>query len=177
MRLARCLEHERPVTTTDYGDFERRVRENQRVVYQIAYSVLGNAADAEEVAQDAFVRAHSKLSGLREPAKFRAWVSQICRRLALNRLRSDSRARQRETLASAPETAADSAVIVEERAFAERVRLEIGRLPEKLRGVMLLCAIEGLDHAAVAGIMGIPEGTVRSRLHLARKRLLKALDI
>jgi len=177
MRLARCLEHERPVTTTDYGDFERRVRENQRVVYQIAYSVLGNAADAEEIAQDAFVRAHAKLSALREPEKFRVWVSQICRRLALNRLRADSRARRRERLVSVPEVAADSATIAQDNAFALRVRLEISRLPEKLRTVMLLCAIEGLDHAAVAHILGIPDGTVRSRLHLARKRLLKVLDI
>jgi len=164
------------VTTTDDGDFERRVRENQRVVYQIAYSVLGNAADAEDVAQDTFFRAYEKLASLRDPGRFRAWVLRISRRLALNRLRTDSRARRRETLVAAePPSGIDVTALAEDRAFETRVRLEINRLPEKLRAVVLLCAIEGLDHAAVARILGIPEGTVRSRLHLARKRLLKGI--
>ena len=146
------------------------------MVYQIAYGVLGNAADAEEVAQDAFVRAFGKLSALREPEKFRAWVSQICRRLALNRLRSQARARRREQLAVVPDVSADAAVVAEDNALRQRVTDEISRLPVKLRDVMLLCAIEGLDHRAVASILDVPEGTVRSRLHLARKQLLKALS-
>jgi len=53
-------------------EFERRLRETQRVVYQIAYGVLGNEADAEDVSQDVFLRAYRKLGGLRDPEKFRA---------------------------------------------------------------------------------------------------------
>ena len=159
----------------DDGDFERRVRENQRVVYQIAYSVLGNEADAEDVAQDTLVRAHAKLGGLRNPGKFRAWVSQISRRLALNRLRSDERARMRDTrvLADAAPVEVDGVAMV--RVFLALVHAVFVRLPATLRDVIRLCAIEGLDHGDVARIIGIPEGTVRSRLHLARQRLLKAI--
>jgi RNA polymerase sigma-70 factor (ECF subfamily) len=57
----------------------------------------------------------------------------------------------------------------------QRVRVEIDRLPEKLRAVILLSAVEGLEQAEVAAVLGIPPGTVRSRLHLARKQLLRAL--
>src|SRR2546422_597078 len=71
----------------DDGGFAARVAENQRRVFQIAYSVLGNAADAEEVAQEAFLQAFRKAGSLRAAGKFRAWVSRIVFRLALNRRR------------------------------------------------------------------------------------------
>lgn len=165
------------MTASAFDDFERLVRENQRVVYQVAYGVLGNAADAEDVTQDAFVRAYAKFASLRDPASFQAWICQITRRLALNRIRDDARARQREERASGTDTSiVDVEALAQEREFQLRVRSEIDRLPEKLRDVLLMCAIEGLDSSAVARVLGIPEGTVRSRLHLARKRLLRALS-
>jgi len=55
------------------------------------------------------------------------------------------------------------------------VHQQVGQLPEKLRPVLLLSAIEGLDAATIGSILSIPEGTVRSRLHLARKQILKAV--
>jgi RNA polymerase sigma-70 factor (ECF subfamily) len=165
------------VTASAFDDFERIVRENQRVVYQIAYGVLGNAADAEDVTQDAFIRAYAKLATLRDPERFQAWVCRIVRRLAVNRIRSETRSRRREELASSDAViAVDIEALAEDRAFHTRVRLEIDRLPEKLREVLLLCAIEGLESSAVSKVLGIPEGTVRSRLHLARKQLLQVLS-
>lgn len=147
------------------------------MVYQIAYSVLRNTGDAEDVAQETFVRAHAKLAQLRRPEKFRTWVSQISRRLALNRLRADARARKRERAAS--ESYEPGAIDIEgvalDRDFVARVCCEIDRLPQKLREVMLLTAVAGLDHAAAARILKIPEGTVRSRLHSARKQLLQVM--
>jgi RNA polymerase sigma-70 factor, ECF subfamily len=176
-RARRCLYDERFVTASAFDDFERLVRENQRVVFQVAYGVLGNAADAEDVAQDAFVRAYAKLTSLNDPQLFRAWVCRIVRRLALNRVRSETRARQRNHLAASDGVrVVDVEVLAEEREFQGRVQREIERLPEKLREVLLLCAIEGLGSGAVAALLGIPEGTVRSRLHLARKHLLRALS-
>jgi RNA polymerase sigma-70 factor (ECF subfamily) len=159
-------------------EFERRVRESQRMVYQVAFGVLGDAADAEEVAQDAFVRAYRKLASLREPEKFRAWVARMSWRLALNRLRSSARARRRDTdwmEAQAPQTP-NAESLAAEREFHARLRAEIERLPEKLRAVLILCGIEELNARRVGAILEIPEGTVRSRLHLARRRLLEALS-
>lgn len=146
------------------------------MVYQIAYGVLGNAADAEDVTQDAFVRAYAKLASLRDPERFRGWVCQIVRRLAINRLRAETRARRREELAAdAVSSVVDVEALAQEREFQARVRREIDRLPAKLREVLLLCAVEGLESGAVGAMLGIPEGTVRSRLFLARKQLLRLL--
>ncbi len=160
-----------------FDDFEQLVRENQRVVYHIALSVLGNAADAEDITQDAFARAYVKIATLREPEKFRAWVCQVSRRLALNRMRSDTRARKRDELASRDaEAVVDVEALVEDRDFDARVRSAIDRLAPKLREVLILCAIEGFEPSDVARLLGIPQGTVRSRLHLARKQLLGVLS-
>jgi RNA polymerase sigma-70 factor (ECF subfamily) len=157
--------------------FEQLMRENERVVFQIAFGVLGNASEAQDVTQDAFVQAYAKLASLREPGRFRAWVCTIGRRMALNRLRGNVRALEREALATKqPAREIDVSAVVEEREFVARVRREIDRLPEKLRAVILLSAVDGLQPSEVAAVLGIPPGTVRSRLHLARKQLLRTLS-
>lgn len=156
------------------ADFATRVQQNQQRVFQIAYSVLLNAADAEEVAQDAFVRAYKGAGSLRDPDKFRVWVGRIAFRLALNRRRAQARRLARDTAWCAaredpPGHGQDKGV---SGVFLGRVRTEIDRLPEKLRVVLLLSAVEGMEAREVAAVLDIPVGTVRSRLHLARKRLL-----
>jgi RNA polymerase sigma-70 factor (ECF subfamily) len=160
-------------------DFERLMRESYRLVYQVAYSVLGNAADAEEVAQDTFLSAYRKFDSLRDANKFRPWVARASWRLALNYRRGATRAMGRDGawVASAclasqgasetPETQAS------EREFEVRLRALVDLLPEKLKAVVLLIGVEEMDVRTVAGILGIPEGTVRSRLHLARRQLLR----
>src|SRR6202022_676475 len=77
--------------------FAERVAANQRRVFQIAYGVLGNSADAEDVEQEAFLRAYQKFPSLREAEKFRAWVNRITFRLARNRQRGLRRRLTRET--------------------------------------------------------------------------------
>lgn len=157
------------------ADFATLLAENQRRVFQIALSVLADPADAEEVAQEAFLRAHRRLSSLRDPARFRAWVSRIAFRLALNRQRSRQRRLARETAwqAEQPTVAGASPA---DPIFLKRLRAEIDRLPEKLRVVLLLAAVEEMDAPEVAAVLGLPVGTVRSRLHRARKRLLEVMQ-
>ncbi len=153
------------------------MRLNQRTVFQIALSVVGNAADAEDVTQDAFIRAYVKFETLREPQRFRAWVCRIARHAALNHLRSATRFRQREEHHHDDATAAaDVATAAEENEFRQRLHVAIDRLPERLRDVVLLCAIEELEPSAVAVLLGIPAGTVRSRLHAGRKLLLRMMS-
>jgi RNA polymerase sigma-70 factor (ECF subfamily) len=163
--------------SSSMSEFEDHVRQNQRRVFQIAYAVLGNAAEAEEIAQDAFLRAYRRLRSLREPERFRSWVGRIVYRLALNRRRSLLRERNRET--AWQEAGASRPGSERERVdalFLDRVRREIDRLPEKLRSALVLCAIDGMEAAEAARILGVPEGTVRSRLHAARKRLLTEVE-
>ena len=162
----------------DAGEFEQRLRECHRVVYQVAFGVLRDRADAEEVTQDAFLRAYRKLSSLPEPQKFRTWVARVSFRLALNRRRATERARRRDMswLEMSTPSPDDVAAIVAQREFRARLEQAIERLPKKLRAVVLLSAVQELDTRDVAKVLGIPEGTVRSRLHLARKELFQVFS-
>lgn len=155
------------------ADFAARVAETQRRVFQIAYAVLANPADAEEVAQDAYLRAYRRFPSLRDPGKFRAWVGRIAFRLALNRRRARQRQLARDTAWHG--TRPDAVTAPNDTFALARLRAEIDRLPEKLRAVLLLSAVEEMDAAEVAAVLEIPVGTVRSRLHLARKRLLEVM--
>ena len=157
--------------------FAARVAENQRRVFHIAYGILGNRADAEDVAQETFLRAYQKLSSLRESEKFRAWVNRISFRLALNRQRGGRRRLTRETAWHTHGTGepVNGLQNAEERVLVERLRNEIEGLPEKLRRALQLSIVEDMDAADVGVVLGIPAGTVRSRLHAARKLLLEAM--
>ncbi len=157
--------------------FGERIAENQRRVFQIAYSILGNSADAEDAAQEAFLRAYQKFASLREAEKFRPWVNRIVFRLALNRQRDYRRRLARDTAWQVTETPvmADGAKDAEQLVMLDRLRREIERLPEKLRAVLQLSLVEEMEAADVGAMLGIPAGTVRSRLHAARKLLLEAM--
>lgn len=158
--------------------FGERIAENQRRVFQIAYSVLGNSADAEDVAQEAFLRAYQKLGSLREAEKFRGWVNRIVFRLALNRKRGYRRRTARDSAWQSTETVTllDGAKEAEQQVMLERLRREVERLPEKLRSVLQLSVVEEMDASDVGAVLGIPAGTVRSRLHTARKLLLEVMQ-
>jgi RNA polymerase sigma-70 factor (ECF subfamily) len=157
--------------------FGERIAENQRRVFQIAYSVLGNSADAEDVSQEAFLRAYQKFASLREAEKFRAWVNRIVFRLALNRRRGHGRRLARDTVWQATESSGivDGAKYAEQRVMLDRLRKEIERLPEKLRSVLQLSLVEDMEAADVGAVLGVPAGTVRSRMHTARKLLLEVM--
>ncbi len=159
------------------SSFSQRMTENQRRVFQIAYGVLGNPADAEEVAQETFLRAYQKFRSLRDPQKFRFWVNRIAFRLALNRQRGLKRRMVRDTTwhSSVPETL-DGARNAEDHMLAEKLRDQIEQLPEKFRRVLQLSIVEDMDANDAAAVLGIPAGTVRSRLHAARKLLLEAMQ-
>ena len=129
------------------------------------------------MAQEAFLRTYQKFSSLRDSGKFRAWVNRIAFRLALNRRRGVLRRLSRETAwhaVGAGETV-DETKNAAERILVERLRNEIEGLPEKLRRVLQLSIVEEMDATDVGAVLGIPAGTVRSRLHTARKLLLEAM--
>jgi len=157
--------------------FSARVADNQRRVFQIAYSVLGNAADAEEVAQEVFLRAFQKSASLREAGKFRAWVARIAFRLALNRYRGARRRLARDTAWQTTEvrTSIDGERDAEQKLMLDALRRKIDGLPEKLQSALRLSLVAEMDAAEVGAVLGIPAGTVRSRVHLARKLLLEGM--
>src|SRR5262245_47902804 len=81
-------------------EFEERLADTNRLVFRVALGVLHNSEDAEETAQEVFVRAYRSYSRLREPERFRAWIVRIAFRLALDRLRTTNRRLRRELAVS-----------------------------------------------------------------------------
>ncbi len=160
-------------------EFEERLAECGPLAYRVARGVLRNTADAEDVAQEALLRAYSKFERLRDRNRFRAWLVRIAFRLALDRLRSGKRRELRDTLWSQPEgqppgaTAEDLAVSNEFQAHLESALAE---LPEKLRLVLLLAAMEGHTIDEIASMLGISTGTVKSRIFYARRQLAEKLQ-
>jgi RNA polymerase sigma-70 factor, ECF subfamily len=160
------------------GEFELLLPECGPLAFRVALGVLRNTADAEEVAQDALLRAFRKFRELRDPARFRSWIVRISFRLALDRWRSAKRRQVRETAWSQPMhcgTAPSVDEIIQSNEFQARLERALGELPEKLRLVLILCAIQGHTLEEVAKLLGIPLGTVKSRLFFARKQLAEKL--
>jgi RNA polymerase sigma factor (sigma-70 family) len=156
-------------------EFVNRLRESSSMAFRIAYGVLRHREDAEDVAQEAFVRAHARIGQLRDRDRFRAWLVRMCWRLAIDRIRSEKRRIARElAVETKPEASTEYAAEARER--ASRLWTAIDELPEKLRIVVVLSAIEGHDVSEVARLLEVPEGTVKSRLFLARKRLAEKLQ-
>jgi RNA polymerase sigma-70 factor (ECF subfamily) len=166
-------------------EFETRLAESSTLAFRVAYSVLRQREDAEDVAQEAFAKAYRSFDQLRDRDRFRAWLVRMTWRMALDRQRSNRRRLAREVLASAevveaglqtrlrPESTGD-ALISRER--AEQLWQAIDALPEKLRLVIVLAGIEGHDIREVASLLDVPDGTVKSRLFLARKQLKERLS-
>lgn len=157
-------------------ELERQLPDHTGLAFRVAYGVLRQREDAEDVAQEVLVTALQRIGTLRSPERFRAWLVRTCWRRALDHRRSRQRRERREE--ASPEAA--MAPTPEELAcgneLRERVLAAIDALPEKLRLVLILCRLQGHDSRRVAAMLGLPDGTVRSRLHAARRRLLEAME-
>src|SRR5262245_50375267 len=156
-------------------EFEARLRESTTLAFRVAYGVLRHRQDAEDVAQEAFAKAYRSFRQLREREAFRAWLVRMTWRLAIDRWRSDRRRGAREQVA---EISPEAVSIEQEAVSRDRARHlwgAIDALPEKLRAAFVLSAIEGHDVREVAKLLDVPEGTVKSRLFMARKSLAESL--
>jgi RNA polymerase sigma-70 factor (ECF subfamily) len=159
-------------------EFEERLAECGRLAYRVARGVLRNTADAEDVAQEALLRAYKSFDRLRDPSRFRGWLVRISFRIALDRLRSAKRREQRDMLWSQP-AHQPPPVTVEDVAASNQFQSHLERaleeLPEKLRLALVLSAVEGHTIEEIASLVGIPVGTVKSRIFIARKKLAEKL--
>jgi RNA polymerase sigma-70 factor (ECF subfamily) len=156
-------------------EFESHLPECSTLAFRVAFSLLRHREDAEDVAQDALVRAHRSFHKLRNRDRFRAWLVRTAWRLALDHRRSEGRRHVRQLEhGRATAVGADDTAAASER--ARQLWEVIDTLPEKLRMTLVLSAIGGHDVAEVARLLGLPEGTVKSRLFNARRRLQERLQ-
>lgn len=155
-------------------------------MYSAAYGLTRNAADAEDLVQETFLRAYRGFSQFREGTNLKAWLHRIMRNTFSTNYRK--RKREPETIPvidvedwylyskmqeSGLEPSAESSVL--EALPDEEVQGALLSLPERFRTVVLLADVEGFTYAEIAEITGAPVGTVMSRLHRGRKALEKRL--
>lgn len=175
------------VEATRGGDvqaFATLVRRHQRRIYRIALHLLKDAAEAEDVAQETFVRAFRALDRFDGRSQPYTWMYRIAVNLSLNAIR----ARKSKRKATTPEdprvegfmieqrpSMADPSAISAERQGAFALCEAIDELSDTLRTTLVLVTVDGLSHAEAATVLGCPEGTVAWRIHEARRKLRKSL--
>lgn len=152
------------------------VERYHRPAYHSAYAVLGNAGDAEEIAQETFVQVFQKLDRLREPAALPGWVWRIARDTALKHIRKHKRVK---AVGDAPDVATESAgphmsLVAGENKAA--LLAALGTLPDEMREALLMRFWEDLDYDAMARRTGVAAGTLYQRVCRALKRLREVLD-
>jgi RNA polymerase sigma-70 factor (ECF subfamily) len=158
----------------DRNAFGQLVERYRRGVVRVVERMCGDPQLAEEAAQEAFVRAWQRLHTYRPEFPFRNWIYAIATNLAVDRLRREPKTAELE--AARPQVAGrglEEQVETQER--AGRVRQSILALPAASRAVLILREYEGLSYQEISATLGIPIGTVMSRLNYARSRLRERL--
>ena len=152
--------------------WERAVREHSRLAYRVAYAVLRNAADAEDAVQETFLKAFkAKMSGIEDWAGL---VARIAYRSALDILRKRKPEDAEDFELVDPAVSQDEALSREQQ--VRKLRRMIAGLPQELREPLVLSAIEELNSRQVAEVLGVNEGTVRTRLMRARQMLKEKMS-
>lgn len=152
--------------------FCRLVERHQAAVRGFLRRLLGGGwAEADDVAQEAFLAGWSSLRSLREPAGFRAWLCGIAWRKAQDRIRSSRRSAARDSVWL--ETVETPAGVSQEDRLA--LAGAMADLPPDVRACVALCLADGWSHGEAALALGLPLGTVKSHVNRGRARLLNAL--
>jgi len=154
----------------DDAAFDELLARYRKPVLNFAYRLLGDATEAEDVAQDAFVRAYRHLADYHPRRQFSTWLFAIARHAAIDRLRYRQR-HPTAPLAAAPEPAASPRY----DDLGEHIAAAIAGLPEDQRTAIVLAEYHGLSHAEIAGVMDCTEKSVESRLYRARAALREKL--
>lgn len=164
----------------DAESFGVLVRRHQKRIYRLAVHLLRDAAEAEDVTQDTFVRAYGALDRFDGRSEPFTWMYRIAVNLSLNAIRSRKSGRKATTpddprieglLADRKSVEADPARLASDRQAALALADGIDQLSETLRTTLILVSVDGLSHGEAAAVLGCPEGTVAWRVHEAWKKL------
>jgi len=140
-----------------------------------AYALAGSRAGADDLVQDAYERAIRHIDSWLPGSRLDSWMVQIMRNVHLNKLRSD-RVRRDHASAAEPEGLVDGERFTEARITLDAVRRFVWRLPEEQRTALSLVCIEGMTYKEAADVLGLPGGTVASRVARARLALAAFVD-
>jgi RNA polymerase sigma-70 factor (ECF subfamily) len=165
--VQRCLAGEREA----FADLLER---HKSVVYSVARHMLKNETEAEDMAQEAFVKAYMNLKGFRGDCSFRNWICRIATHLCIDRLRAQRPEKNRVILEEPwePATAGPEEAIT----TREQVRMALGRIPAHLRAAVVLRHLEDLSYEEMAEALKLPMGTVKTHLRRGREALKRELE-
>ena len=162
-------------------EYEKLVLEYQKNVYNLALRMTGDPEDAADMAQEAFIKAYSSLSGYRGDSKFSVWLYRIVSNVCLDFLRAKKR-RQTVSLSVTDDDGEDTELdIADESKSPERiferamtrdaVRRGLAALTPEYRQILILRELQAMSDKEIAEVLGLESGTVKSRIFRARKKL------
>jgi RNA polymerase sigma-70 factor (ECF subfamily) len=163
----------------DLGAFEELYRTHAGRLYGVAFRMVGNPADAEDLLQEIFLAAHRKLDSFRGESALGTWLYRLAVNLCLDYLRSRTGRAIQVTDPLGDEPALPDARgrgLAEQTVSKMDLERALAQLPEGCRTAFILHDVEGLEHREVAEVMGIAEGTSKSQVHKARLRLRSLLS-
>jgi len=182
-------QRERNAEAVKRAEFDRLFARSYGRAYKLAYWMLGDAAEAEDVAQEAFLRAWRHFDRYDRSRSFDTWLGRIAANLCIDRIRRNRRTPTCSLDAPIPSESGDSAVrfdpadasadpseSVLSQVVDERLHRALQKLPPEYRAAVLLSAVEDLSYQEIAEALRCPIGTVRSRIHRGRVMLRQALE-
>lgn len=174
----------RSVLDGNINDFEQLVTAYEKNVYNLALRMAGDPDDAADITQETFIKAYRALGSFRGDSKFSSWLYRIASNVCLDFLRSRSRRAQvplsfenedEEGEIELPDMSQNPEKVLMKKLSMEAVRRGMEKLPPKQRQILVLRELCGLSYAELAQTLSVEEGTVKSRIFRARKRLCAIL--
>lgn len=154
----------------DAAAFSELARRRQRMTYNVAYRFMRDATQAEDMAQEALLKAYRLLGGFRGDSSFSTWLYRVTASVCLTEL---SKRKKRGEVGLEPKhmkNQAEKPAVVDED-IAEMVRRSVHKLPEKYATIVTLYYLQGVSYDEIAKAMDIPMGTLKTWMHRARKQL------
>lgn len=186
---APALEMHPGIRRDDHAEFERLVGRTQRQAYNMAYRMTGNRDDAEDLTQEAYLRAYRSFSTYNRQLPFESWFFRILSNLFIDLMRRRSRVKplsldqpigdedhDDNMVLEIPDDAANPERALMEQVVDERIQGALASLPEAFRVAVVLCDVHEKSYEEIALIMNTSIGTVRSRIHRGRTLLRRMMN-
>jgi RNA polymerase sigma-70 factor (ECF subfamily) len=163
-------------------DVTEEMERHRAAVTRYIHYLIRNSNEAEDLAQETFLRAHRQQANLRDPAALESWIYQIASHVCIDRLRQRVRATRREVNTPIEELAVPDLAkpspfkIVQQTEMSECVQRYVSKLSDGYKAVLLFHDTDGLTAEEIAELLQVPLTTVKMRLHRARRQLQAALD-
>jgi len=162
-------------------EFEKLIKEYQRLVSHIVFRMIPKQADQEDICQDVFIQIYQNLGHFKFESKLSTWIARIAYNRCINYLEKkktplfDDLSPEKESIETQSEDSMTPDTFTEHRDRASRLQLEIDRLPIQYRTILTLYHLDEMKYNEITEITGLPEGTVKNYLFRARKQLKERL--